>query len=286
MFDLHSHLLPGLDDGATSVAMSLEMARLYEDHGIDCVACTPHILPGLYPNSGPKIHRAVCALQARVDDAGIDLLLVSGADNHIRKDFLDRLHDDHLLPIGASRYVLVELPQDIAPARLEGFFHELLLADYVPILTHPERLGWIGKDADLIARLAAQGVWMQVTSGALRGVFGRHARYWAERMLCEGLVHILASDAHDVKRRPPDLPIGHAIAEQLVGREEAHHLVVTRPAGVLLNKEPDTLPSPHGVSSVMQLRGTNETAPNHPTSFIHRGIGQRMRHIFSHEYRR
>ena len=77
------------------------------------------------------------------------------------------------------------------------------------------------------------GVWMQITAGSLAGAFGRNARYWAERMLDEGCVHILATDAHDVNRRPPNLSQGRELASKRVGSAEAEHMVVTRPLGIL-----------------------------------------------------
>ncbi len=244
MYDLHSHLLPGIDDGAPDYDTSLAMARIYVDQGVQCVACTPHILPGLYPNSGPQIKTAVAELQQRLDDAAIPLKLVSGADNHVIPDFVAGLKQGRLLPIGDSCYVLVEPPHHIAPARLEDLFFNILLGGYIPILTHPERLSWIESKYEVMTTLAAKGVWMQLTSGSLIGRFGRRPRYWAQRMLEEGLVQILATDTHDTVRRPPDLAKGSLAAEQLVGAQEARHLVVTRPLGILMNKPPRELPAP------------------------------------------
>jgi protein-tyrosine phosphatase len=244
MYDLHSHLLPGIDDGAPDYETSLAMARIFVDQGVQCVACTPHILPGLYQNSGPQIKVAVAELQQRLDDAAIPLRLVSGADNHIIPDFVEGLKQGRLLPLGDSSYVLVEPPHHIAPARLEDLFFSILLGGYIPILTHPERLSWIESKYDVMTTLARKGVWMQLTSGSLTGRFGRRPRYWAQRMLEEGIVQILATDAHDTIRRPPDLAKGKREAERLVGSEEAEHLVVTRPLGVLMNKQPRELPAP------------------------------------------
>ena len=102
MYDLHSHLLPGIDDGAPDCDTSLAMARAYVDQGVKCVACTPHILPGLYHNSGPQIKAAVAELQRRLDAASIPLKLVAGADNHIIPDFVAGLREGRLLPIGDS----------------------------------------------------------------------------------------------------------------------------------------------------------------------------------------
>jgi protein-tyrosine phosphatase len=244
MFDLHCHILPGLDDGAPDLSTSLQMAQAFVADGVSVVACTPHILPGLYHNSGPQIRLATAQLQAALDREAIPLKLVTGADNHITANFVSELRSGHLLSLAESRYVLVEPPHHVAPPRLEDLFFSLLVAGYVPILTHPERLTWIEAHYETVQRLAQAGVWMQLTAGSVGGAFGRRPRYWSERMLDEGLVHILATDAHDLKRRPPKLGAGRDAAALRVGDAEAEHLVVTRPQGVLDNIDPGSMPAP------------------------------------------
>lgn len=233
MIDLHSHILPGLDDGAKTLDVSIEMARRYLDQGVTCVACTPHILPGLYANDGAIIRRAALNLQERLAEKGIALKLVCGADNHIVPDFVRLLKTDQLLALADTRYVLVEPPHHVAPARLEALFFDILQGGYVPILTHPERLAWIEREYSKITALAERGVLMQLTSGSLLGRFGTRPRYWAEKLLCEGFAHILATDAHDNVRRPPDLLKGRFAVEKLLGPQIAEELVAVRPALVL-----------------------------------------------------
>ena len=241
MIDLHCHLLPGIDDGAAELSVSLEMAKAFVADGVSVVACTPHILPGLYHNSGPQIRQATQQLQQILDREGIQLRLITGADNHVVPSFVADLRSGHLLSLADSRYVLVEPPHHTAPPRLQDLFFNILVAGYVPILTHPERLSWIKSHYQAIQRLVEAGVWIQLTAGSLAGLFGRNARYWAERMLDEGCVHILATDAHDVSRRPPNLSLGQELASKRVGIDEATHMVVTRPLGILRNEPPSNL---------------------------------------------
>src|SRR5262245_39987674 len=238
MIDLHCHILPGIDDGATDLTVSIGMAKAFVADGVAVVACTPHILPGLYHNSGAQIRQATAQLQEVLEQERIPLQLVTGADNHIVPDFVARLRSGHLLSLADTRYVLVEPPHHVAPPRLEDLFFNIAAAGSVPILTHPERLTWIGSHYEVVQRLVRAGVWMQITAGSLTGAFGRNARYWAERMLDEGCVHLLATDAHDVNRRPPNLSQGRELAAKRVGDTEAQHLVVTRPRGVLFNDVP------------------------------------------------
>ncbi len=280
MFDLHSHLLPGIDDGAPNLETSLAMARAYVEQGVETVACTPHILPGLYHNNGPQIRLAVAGLQLRLEDAGIPLRLVSGADNHIVPDFVGGLTSGHLLPLAGSVYALAEPPHHVAPARLEDLFFNVLLSGYVPVLTHPERLSWIENKYDVVQRLAAHGVWMQITSGSLTGRFGRRPRYWGERMLEEGFVHILATDAHNMGPRPPDLLEGRKRAEQLVGPDEALHLTVTRPQGILSNTPPSSLPHPASGVAREELHKDDKPVQSRSRS-VRGGLSQRMRRFFN-----
>jgi protein-tyrosine phosphatase len=246
MIDLHSHILPGIDDGAHSIADSLAMAGALVADGVQIVAATPHIMPGVYANSGPEIRTRVAALQDEIDRRGIPLIVVTGADVHLAPRMVADLASGHLLALADSRYVLIEPPHHVLPPRLEDTFFELLVAGYVPILTHPERLTWIKGHYETIRDLARAGVWMQITSGSLRGAFGSGPKAWAERMLDDGIVHILASDAHDTSRRRPDLSVGYHIACQRVGDEEALHLVLTRPQAILDNRPPSELPAPAG----------------------------------------
>jgi protein-tyrosine phosphatase len=242
MIDLHCHILPGLDDGAADLSVSLEMARASVADGVTVLACTPHILPGLYHNSGPQIRQATLELQEALDNEGIPLRLVAGADVHIVPDFVAGLRSGRLLSLADTRYALVEPPHHVAPPRVEEFFLSLLVAGYVPILTHPERLSWIEAHYAAIQRLGRSGVLMQVTAGSLTGAFGRTAQYWATKMLDEGCVHILATDAHDARRRPPNLSKGRDLAAQRVGAEAAEHLVLTRPLAILQDEVPSQRP--------------------------------------------
>ncbi len=290
MIDLHCHILPGIDDGAADLPTALMMARAFVADGVTTVACTPHILPGLYHNTGPQIRQAVAALQLELDREEIPLELITGADVHVVPDFVGGLRDGRLLTLGDTRYVLVEPPHHTAPARLEDMFFGLLVAGYVPILTHPERLSWINAHYDVMKRLVAGGVWMQITAGSLKGSFGRQPLYWAERMLDEGCVHILATDAHDMKRRPPILGTGRDLAAKRIGDNEAEHLVLTRPRGIVADTPPSLLPLPtvptsKGVSDVSAKpkSGRDKTSKHNDTGSnagSERSFAQRLRRLF------
>ena len=242
MIDLHSHLLPGLDDGATDLAMSLEMARMAVDDGIRVMACTPHIYPGLYENDATGIRAAIAALQGALDEAGIALKLVEGADVHLAPGLLDDIRGGRIPTLAGSRYLLLEPPHHVAPPRFDEVLFSLLAAGIVPVITHPERLSWVEQHYDVFTAAASRGAFLQITAGALTGRFGTRVRYWADRFVGEGHAHLVSTDAHHPRRRPPLLAEAREAAARLVGAQEATHLVQTRPAGIVANAAPVTLP--------------------------------------------
>lgn len=241
LIDLHSHILPAADDGAENMVVSLEMARMAAADGIEVMACTPHFMPGLYDNTASDIRRRVAVLNQKLIEEDIDLALVVGGDAHIRPDFIDCLRHGRILSLHDSRYVLFEPSHVTMPPRLDELLFNVLMAGFVPILTHPERFRWIEGNYPVFQKLVEAGVWMQVTAGSLTGRFGKRPHYWGQKMLAEGLIHIIASDAHNTTSRPPLMADAFDVAVQEVGLDEAHHLVLTRPQGILENLPPEQI---------------------------------------------
>jgi protein-tyrosine phosphatase len=241
VIDLHCHILPGIDDGAPDLATSLEMARIAVADGIEVTACTPHIQRGVYDNDGPAIKAAIGALRIALEQSGIPLGLISGADTHIDGDLVDGLRSGRVASLNDSAYFLFEPPHHVAPPRMEDVVFDVMAAGYWPVLTHPERLTWIETHYDAIERMAGRGVLMQITAGSIEGRFGKRPLYWAERMLDEGLVHILATDAHNLRNRKPVLSVARELVAKRLGEAEATAMVTTRPAAIVANLPPRPL---------------------------------------------
>jgi protein-tyrosine phosphatase len=236
MIDLHSHILPGLDDGPEWIEESVAMARMAVGDGIVMMACTPHILQGVYDNNTCTILRSIRALQKELHDCGIGLELALGADVHVAPDLPKAIDTGEIPTLNGSRYFLLEPPHHVLPPRLEVFAARLIKAGLTPIITHPERLTWISQHYAIIARLNAMGCMMQITAGSVTGAFGRTVRYYAERLLDEGRVDILASDAHNTNSRPPVLSRAREIVAQRVGHRAASRMVMECPAQILTDK--------------------------------------------------
>lgn len=254
MIDLHCHLLPGIDDGAPDEETALAMARIAVGDGITFTACTPHISE-FYGNNTVLIRQRVGELQAKLDGEGIALRLTSGADAHLNPGLLDRLKAGTTPTLNGGRYFLLEPPHHVAPPGFEESVLSFIASGYVPVITHPERLSWINTHYEVFKQLALRGAWMQITAGSLTGRFGDGAEYWGERMLDEGLVHILATDAHRARQRAPLLAEGRQAAEKYVGKDEAHRLVFERPRGILDDVAPAT------VTPIPALLGEDQKSP-------------------------
>lgn len=237
MIDLHSHILPGIDDGARDVTDSLAMARIAVADGISVMACTPHIVPGLYENTAAGIRAAVGALRIALQEAGIPLRICVGADVHVAPDLPKSLAERRIPTLNGSRYFLFEPPHHVLPPKLDELVERLIEAEFVPILTHPERLTWVQSHYPVLERLNALGCLMQVTAGSLTGAFGKSAKLYADRLLDEGRVDIVATDAHNLRSRAPILSNAYRIVESRLGRAEADEMFLRRPEKILLNRD-------------------------------------------------
>lgn len=249
MIDLHTHLLPGIDDGPSSLELSLQMAQIAVDDGITVMACTPHIYPGLYMNNAVGIKAARDKLQTSLIEAGINLRLVIGADAHLVPELLSGLRSGRVPTLNESRYFLLEPSHNVAVPNFAESVFEIMLAGYIPVITHPERLTWIEDHYATFVDLAKRGAWLQITAGAILGKFGTRAKYWSERLLSDGYVHIIASDAHNTGRRSPKMAEALEQAIKRVGKDEGLRMVLERPKAILNNKEP------HQVKPVLALLG-------------------------------
>jgi protein-tyrosine phosphatase len=229
LIDLHAHILPGMDDGSPNMETSLEMARVAVADGIVVMACTPQIMPGMYHHAAVDIEMSCANFQHKLLEADIPLDVVVGCQAHSRPDFIQALTGGQLPTINNSRYVLFDPPRMVIPPRLEETLSAILDEGYVPILTSPEKLKWIESHFEVLEGLVEYGVWMQLTAGSLTGHNGKQSLYWAEKLLDAGMVHILATDAHNLVSRPPVLSEAYELARSAVGANESIYWTTSLP---------------------------------------------------------
>lgn len=262
MIDLHSHILPALCDGSQDLETSLNMARIAVADGTTHLACTPHIYPNVYENTAATIRPAMESLQAELDNAGIALKLVIGADVQFTPDLLSGLRRGVIPTLHGSRYFLLEPSHHVPVPNFIEHIENYINAGYVPVITHPERLHWLHGHYETFLEAARLGAWIQLTAGSITGHFGRSAKNWCERFLGDGYVHIIASDAHEDKSRIPVLSEAVTETARLLNDEaEAWRMVRERPQAILDNLEPETI---HAPPAFHKRRLTTANQPKKP----------------------
>lgn len=234
MIDLHVHILPGLDDGASSVSEALEMARIAVAGGIKAAVATPHVITGLYNSNKEEILASLENLNKLIDESKIPLKVLPGAEYRLEPDLPVRLARGELLTLGDSgRYLLVELPADFIPQYTGRVIFELLIQGVVPVVAHPERNAGFIKDPSLLYELIARGALTQVTAGSINGRFGSGAAAAARLFLEHGCAHFIASDAHSPRGRAPVLTEAMEEATRILGMDRAGWLVRDNPRRVV-----------------------------------------------------
>lgn len=236
MLDLHCHLLPGVDDGSLDIGMSVEMARIAAADGIRIIACTPHVFPPRYMNNRESIKQGVAELSRRLKSEFVDLQLVVGGDVHMLPSVDVAMRDGCLPTLNGSKYFLLEPSHTVCPPNFLATVKGYLSSGFVPVITHPERFRWIDNCYSLVCQAEEAGAAVQVTAGAIEGRFGSTAKSWALRLLLEGRVDVIASDAHDCKHRPPIMSKARDIVAELISPTVARALVFDNPLLILRNQ--------------------------------------------------
>ena len=252
MIDLHSHVLPNLDDGAKDLDEALEMCRMAAADGIEILATTPHFRPTVYENGQENILLAVARLQQELDRKGIFLKLVPGVDILVSPEVLLFLEQNPRLLFG-GRYALIEFPAQSIPPSVEDFFFRMRLKGITPLISHPERNREVQDDPKMLERMVDIGALVQVTAMSLTGDFGDPARASAFRMVKSGLAHVVASDAHSPRHRAPILSKALRAMENLIGPEKAKMMVEETPLKILQGESVESFRSTDDRSSPPSL---------------------------------
>ena len=202
LVDIHCHILPGIDDGAQTIDDSLEMAKVAVSEGITHILCTPHHNNGVYLNPKNQVIPKVAELQAVLDQEKIPLTLFEGQEVRISADLMKRVAQNEILFTDlADTYILIEFPTMEVPMYAHRTLFELCTNGYVPIIVHPERNAQMMKNPNLMIPFIEMGCLAQVTCGSYVGQFGKEIQRVSKVMIEHNLVHMLASDAHNIKGR-------------------------------------------------------------------------------------
>ena len=200
MIDLHSHLLPGIDDGVETFDDSLDILRELEKHGINKLFLTPHYIPETIYNS-PRVDnfKLLHELKALTKEAGINIELYLGNELYIHASISDFLKRKLISPMNDGKYLLIELPMSGNFEGYEDIFYNLRAEGYEVILAHPERYVSIQKDFKILERLKSQGILFQSNLGSIVGQYGHHAEKLVKKMAKKDMIFAFGTDTHHMR---------------------------------------------------------------------------------------
>ncbi|MFG6496233.1 tyrosine protein phosphatase [Fictibacillus sp. UD] len=202
MIDIHSHVLPGIDDGAETIEQAVAMAKVAVEEGITHLYATPHHRNGRYENERSAILEHVAHLNTELQQRKIPLQILPGQEIRIYKELIEDLDRDVFTPLHHElKYLLIELPSNHVPAYAAEIFFELSLRNYTPIIVHPERNSEIIENPDILYEFIITGALTQITASSIAGKFGKKIMNFSNDLINANMAHFIASDAHNTDSR-------------------------------------------------------------------------------------
>lgn len=255
MIDLHCHLLPGVDDGARDMEQALSIARAAYDNGIRYSIATPHINPGRYDNTARSITREWKQLKAELARANIGLRLGMAAEVRLSPEILVLLEQDEIPFLGEVddyRIMLLEFPHSHIPPGAQHLVRKLLDLKVRPIISHPERNKDVIRKRAKLEPFIEMGCFLQLTASAVAGGFGEASYECARDLLQSEAFLVMATDAHNLRGRYPDLVEGVAAAAEIVGDRAARALVFDHPMAIVQSQF--SLPGEAPETAMLEMR--------------------------------
>jgi len=237
MIDIHSHILPGLDDGSKNMAETLGMVRQLYEAGFKTLIATPHVIEGRTFLSAAEILATTKQVRKSVAEAGIPVEILPGAEHYIFPELAKWARDGKLMTLGnTGKYLLVEFPMLEIPHYTDQVFFELQVLGITPVLAHPERNKGLADEPKRILEWAKKGVLFQLNIRSLSGHYGPQARQLAEILLRSDLIHFVGSDTHRVSRSEVTYPEGLQSIQGIVGEARCRELTLGNPHMLLEGK--------------------------------------------------
>ena len=235
-FDLHTHFLPGVDDGAKDEQESRKLLRMAYEDGTRAICLTPHFSPYLFGDTSAASERAFERLREYAAEEFPDLALYLGHELGYYDSCLSALGEGRCRTLSGSRYLLVDFPAGVSFSVLREGMDRLLQMGYTPVLAHAERYRALGHRLKWLGEFVACGGLVQLNAGSAIGEFGKFEQKQFKKIVLAGLAHIIASDGHNLETRKPLLSVCLPVLETLVGPEGIRRLTWDNPLAVVKNE--------------------------------------------------
>ena len=228
MIDIHSHILPCIDDGASSLTIALDMLKMAVDGGVTTQVLTPHIQLGRFDNTKEQIEQAFIKFRNEADTANIPIKLLLGAELRIGPEIMTMVNNNQVPWLGEcqeQKTFLLEFPRNDIPFGSDNLIRWLLSKNTLPIIVHPERNRTFINHPEKLQVLIDLGCPIQITACSLTGRFGDDVQKFSDQLLIDDKVSAIASDCHNLKGRVPDLQAGFEHAKTIIGEQQSSTLV-------------------------------------------------------------
>lgn len=242
MVDLHCHLLPGIDDGSKSMAISLRLAKEATENGVTHALLTPHHMNGRYVNHKQDVIRRTQEFKEQLAANNIPLTVFPGQEVRINGQLLEALDkDDILFADTGNRYLMLEFPDDDVPHYTNQMIFDLQQRGIIPVIVHPERNTKIIAKPDLLYQLLEKGCLSQITASSYVGTFGKKVENFSRQLIEAGQGYIFASDAHDLPGRKYEMRqafdrLSREFGSELVEQYQNNAQGIINGTGVPLNE--------------------------------------------------
>ncbi len=237
MIDLHTHILPNIDDGSRSIDETFELIKEAQNAGFKSVVLTSHYMEGYYETNLHEREVLTNLIQNNFREKNIDIDVYIGNEIYMSDNLIKLLESGKASTINNTSYVLFEMPLNVEPYNLYDIIYQMQQNKIVPILAHPERYSFIQKDLELMYDLIEKGVLMQANFGSIIGQYGKKAQKTVRTFLNNNMIHLLGSDAHRHKTIYPRIPEAIKELEKLISTEKLKELTTTNPELILNNKK-------------------------------------------------
>lgn len=245
MIDLHTHILPGVDDGVKTMDDAVAFARVASADGVETIVATPHYRDGFFLNPRPEVIAGVAALNARLRAERIPIDVLPGAEVHISADLVSRVKSGDAPTLADNgRTVLFELSMNQYPLDLETMVFQMRLAGLQVLFAHPERIRYFQDDISRYEAVIRLGAFGQLTTGSVTGIFGEDVVEFSEELARKRLVHVIASDAHNTRGRPPVLSSAMDRLGSWIGEDYAKRMTGEFPRAFIEGRDPDLPEAP------------------------------------------
>lgn len=240
MYDIHCHILWGIDDGAKDIDDSIEMCKSSSERGIKRIIATPHFIEGESEVEPSALMSQVYLLNQEIKSQKIDIEILPGMEIFITPNIIELYEKGKIITLNCKNYMLLELPlHGPLPNFLEDVIFHLQIKGIKPVIAHPERCRAIMKRPDIIYNLIERGCIIQINSGSLKGLYGMGPRKTAMKLLKHSMVHVIASDRHSSRRKALQFDKCYKVIKRKFGETMAEDLLKNNPLKIINGKNID-----------------------------------------------